>query len=68
MLSELHELFIGQSDKDLCHSLANMVAVVLGGSSSNHLWYHLFAPNELHKTYMTGFMVCHMQNMIILFV
>ena len=47
-----------QSDIDLCHSLANLVGVVLGcPSSSNHLWYHLFHPEELPGTYMTGFMV-----------
>ena len=49
-----------QSDIDLCHSLANLVGVVLGcPSSSNHLWYHLFHPEELPGTYMTGFMVLY---------
>ena len=46
------------SDTDLCHSLANLVAVVMGcPSRSNHLWFHIFAPEELVNTYMTGFMV-----------
>ena len=51
-------IYVGQSDIDLRHSLANLVGVVLGcPSNSNHLWYHLFSPRELHGTYMTGFMV-----------
>ncbi len=52
--------FVGadQSDVDLRHSLANLVAVVLGSPSrSNHLWFHLFAADRLEGTYMTGFMV-----------
>ena len=53
-------IYVGQSDIDLCHSLANLVGVVLGcPSNSNHLWYHLFSPGELHGTYMTGFMVLY---------
>ena len=47
-----------QSDDDLCHCMANLVGVVLGCQpQSNHLWYHMFAPDELKDTYMTGFMV-----------
>ena len=47
-----------QSDSDLRHALANMVAVVIGSpKASNHLWYHIFAPGDLADTYMTGFMV-----------
>ena len=47
-----------QSDVDLRHSLANLVGVVLGcPSRSNHLWFHLFAAEELKGTYLTGFMV-----------
>ena len=35
-----------------------MVAMVMGcPSRSNHLWYHMFAADELVNTYMTGFMV-----------
>ena len=49
---------VDESDEDLCHCLANMVGVVLGSQpKSNHLWYHLFSPDELKDTYMTGFMV-----------
>ena len=34
------------------------MGIVLGCQpKSNHLWYHLFAPEELEDTYMTGFMV-----------
>ena len=51
-------LLLDQSDIDLRHSLANLVGVVLGcPTHSNHIWYHLFNPGELHETYMTGFMV-----------
>ena len=47
-----------QSDTELRHSLANLLGVVLGcPTHSNHLWYHLFHPKELHGTYLTGFMV-----------
>ena len=50
--------FADQSDTDLRHSLANMIAVTLGcPSHSNHLWYHMFAQEELLNTYITGFMV-----------
>ena len=49
---------IDQSDVDLRHSVANLIAVVLGcPSGSNHLWYLIFAPEKLAGTYMTGFMV-----------
>ena len=38
--------------------MANMVAVVLACEPcSNHLWYHMFAANELSGSHMTGFMV-----------
>ena len=50
-----------QSDVDLRHSMANMLAVVMGSPPrSNHLWYHLFAADKLQRTYMTGFMVSSM--------
>ena len=51
-------IILDQSDVDLRHSIANMVAMVMGCPSySNHLWYHMFAADELKNTYMTGFMV-----------
>ena len=51
-------LLLDRSDIDLRHSLANLVAVVLGCPvQPNYLWYHLFDPAELHGTYMAGFMV-----------
>ncbi len=38
--------------------MVHMVAVVLGSlPHSNHLWYHMFAPEELTDTHITGFMV-----------
>ena len=49
--------FIDDSDEDMRYALANMVAVVLGCiPQSNHLWYHLFDQQSLHKKYLTGFM------------
>ena len=46
------------SELDLRYSLANLVAVVLGKPQhSSHLWYHLFAPQNLENSYITGFMV-----------
>ena len=53
-------LSLEQSEIDLRHSLANLVGVVLGcPPNSNHLWYHLFHPEKLPGTYMTGYMVLH---------
>ena len=47
-----------QLEIELRHGLANMVAAVLAcPPKSNHLWYHMFAANELNDTYMTGYMV-----------
>lgn len=49
---------VDQSDLDLRHALANLMAVILGSPSrSNHLWFHMFAADRLQNTYMTGFMV-----------
>ncbi len=46
------------SDRSLCHSIANMIAVVLAlEPRSNHLWYHLFEVDKLENTFMTGFLV-----------
>ena len=54
----IHKIKTDQSDADLRHALANMIAVVIASpKASNHLWYHLFAPGDLVDTYMTGFMV-----------
>ena len=47
-----------ESDVALRRALANMIAAVLGcPPQSNHLWYHVFAADELKNSYMTGFMV-----------
>lgn len=49
---------LDNTDSQLRHSIANLIAVVLGlPPKSNHLWYHMFEPKELQNTYMTGFMV-----------
>ncbi len=46
------------SDTQLCHAMANMVAVVLAlEPRSNHIWYHMFAADALLDTYVMGFMV-----------
>lgn len=39
-------------------AMVHMVTVIVGSfPCSNHLWYHMFAPEELVNTYITGFMV-----------
>ena len=49
---------VDSSVVDLRNALVHMIAVVLGcPSQSNHLWYHMFAPEELTSTHITGFMV-----------
>ena len=46
------------SDIELRHAIANVVAAVLGSPErTTHLWWHLFSPDELANTYMTGFLV-----------
>ncbi len=55
-----HDLISDQSDIDLRDCLANLTAMVMGcskGSKNVHLWYHMFAPEKLVGTYMSGFMV-----------
>lgn len=60
--------YADQSDIDLRHSIANMIAMVMGcPARSNHLWYHLFAADELRGTYMTGFMVYFMNELSIMY-
>ena len=55
------------ADLDFRRALANLVAAIVGSPPrSNHLWYHLFAPGELERTYMTGFMVSSLLKMIVL--
>ena len=44
-----------------CHGIANLVAAVLVcPPRSNHLWYLMFAADELQGSYMPGFMVREM--------
>ena len=51
-------LSIDQSDVQLRHAMANMVAIVVASPPrSNHLWYHMFAADGLPFSYMTGFLV-----------
>ena len=43
---------------DMHNALAHLIAVVLGcPPQSSHLWYHMFAAEDLANTYITGFMV-----------
>ena len=43
---------------NLRRAMANLIAVVLATPhQSTHLWYHMFKPEELSGTYMTGFMM-----------
>jgi len=45
-------------DTDLRHALANLIAVVFGlHDGDTHIWYHMFCPDQLQNTYLTGFMV-----------
>ena len=46
------------SHGELRHAIANVVAAVLGSpEGTTHLWWHLFSPDALANTYMTGFLV-----------
>ena len=54
-----YSVTLDPADIELRHALANMIAVVFGiPGKSTHLWYHMFAPEALENSYMTGFMVC----------
>lgn len=42
----------------LRHTIANIIAVVFAlPPMSNHIYYHLIAPDQLPGTYVTGYMV-----------
>ena len=42
----------------MCNALASLVAVTLAcPDHSNHLWYHLYSPDSLEDTQITGFLV-----------
>lgn len=46
--------------RQMCNGLANVVAAVLAlPEKATHLWYHLFSPDELQGTQVTGFLVRH---------
>ena len=46
-------------DQKICNALASVVAATLVCSKqTTHLWYHIFSPDELLGTYVTGFLVC----------
>lgn len=49
---------IVSSTSDLRAALVYMVAIILGcRPQSTHLWYDVFAPDELVNTFLPGFMV-----------
>jgi hypothetical protein len=57
----IHNLFFQEkksvSDRLLCNSLATLIAAVLACPDySTHLWYHIFSPGDLLKSYVTGFL------------
>ena len=40
------------------NALASLVAVTMAcPEDSNHLWYHLYSPDQLEDTQITGFLV-----------
>ena len=42
----------------MCNALASVVAAVLAcPDEATHLWYHLFCPDRLTGTQITGFLV-----------
>ena len=47
------------------YALANMVAMILLLQQKTHLWYHLFAIEELEGSFMTGYMVCDSYHIIV---
>ena len=52
-------IVLGIHDRQICNALASVVAVTLAcPEQTTHLWYHIFSPNELLGTYVTGFLVC----------
>ena len=59
MILLLIELFCySDNDELICNALASLVAATLAcPDHSNHLWYHLYSPDELLDTHITGFLV-----------
>lgn len=50
----------------MCNALASVIAVILAcPDESSHLWYHLFQPDRLTGTHVTGFLVSIIYNHII---
>ena len=45
-------------EKQIRNALASVIAVALTcPDQTTHLWYHLFSPDKLIGTYVTGFLV-----------
>ena len=64
---ESHTCFADPTDIHLRHSMANLVACALGTCTcdrSSHLWYLIFAPEALQGTFLAGYMVDLVVNMM----
>ena len=49
---------VDSNEQQICNALASLVAVTLAcPDQSNHLWYHLYSPEFLEDTQITGFLV-----------
>ena len=58
MITVLHSC-LDHDVADLRAALVKLIAIVLGSSpEASHLWFHMFKPEELQNTYLTGFMAC----------
>ena len=50
--------FVDDQSRQICNALASVVAAILAcPDQSTHLWYHLFSPDKLLGTQVTGFLV-----------
>lgn len=59
VITIVHIFIVDYSSAALRHAMANTIAVVLAlPEECNHLWYHMFRPDCLRNTFVTGFMVC----------
>ena len=70
MVGRLLSWFLDPTDIHIRHSLANVVACALGTHEStiaktSHLWTLTFAPETLKGTYLAGYMVTYLYNVVI---
>ena len=51
-------LYADLDAKALRLALVKMIAIVVGSPpKASHLWFHMFQPEDLQNTYITGFLV-----------